>query len=106
MITIPTHTEVVLLLRQTQHFFPLQATIVLNSEAFGLLRTTLGGNEDDTVSGTATIKSCSCGTFQHRHVFHVVGVDHTGTITEVITVVQAVVAKYRRVDHWHTVDDI
>ena len=105
LVTIPTHTEVVLELWQTEHALPLQTTVVLNTDTLVFL-TSLGGDQDDTVSSTATIEGRSSSTLQNGHVLNVVGVDSVGTVTEVITIVQAITCIHCRVGHGNTVDDI
>ena len=90
LVTIPTHTEVVLELWQAKHALPLQTTVVLNTDTLILL-TSLGGDQDDTVSSTATIEGRSSSTLQNGHILNVVGVDGVGTVTKVVAVVQRVV---------------
>ena len=106
LVTVPTHTEVVLHLRQAHHALPLQTTVILNTEALLLLLTSLGSNQDHTIGSTATIEGCSGSTLQDGHVLHVVRVHSVSTVTEVITAVQTVVTENCRVIQGHTINNI
>ena len=106
LVTVPTHTEVVLHLRQTHHLLPLQTTVIFDTETFSLLLTTLGSDQDNTIGSTATIKSGSSSTFQDGHALHVVRVHSVSTVTEVITTVQTIAAVNCRVVHGYTINNI
>ena len=106
LVAIPTHTKVVLHLRQAQQRFPLHATVILYTQSLLGFLTRFGGNKDNAVGCTTTIQGrCSCS-FKDRHAFHVVGIHSTGTVTEVVTAVQTIVAHHRIVGQWHTIDNV
>ena len=80
-----------------------QRTIVFYTNL--ILLSFLCGDEDDTVRGTATIKGRGSRTFQHGHVFNIIGVDGRDTIAQVITTFSAGTAKVCIVEG-HTIDDV
>ena len=105
-VAIPTHTKIVLHLRQAQQRFPLHATVILYTQSLLGFLTRFGGNKDNAISSTTTIQGrCGCS-FKDRHAFHVVGIHSTGTVTEVVTAVQTIVAHHRIVSQWHTIDNV
>ena len=105
-VAIPTHTKVVLHLRQAQQRLPLHATVILYTQSLLGFLTRFGGNKDNAVGCTTTIQGrCGCS-FKDRHAFHVVGIHSTGTVTEVVTAVQTIVAHHRIVSQWHAIDNV
>ena len=106
MVAIPTHTELVLHLGQAHYRLPLQATVILDAHTTVLLGTLLGGDQDDTCAGTATVQGGSGSTLQNGHALNVVGVNGAGTVTEVVTAVQTITAVGCRVVQGHTIHNI
>ena len=106
LVAIPTHTKVVLHLRQAQQRFPLHASVILYAQSpLGFL-TRLGGDKDNTVGGSATIQGrCGCS-FKDGHALHVVGIYGTCAVTKVVTAVQSVATHHRIVGQWHAIDNI
>ena len=105
LVAIPTHTELVLHLRQAENRLPLQTTVVLNTDAL-LLRALLGGDQDDTCTSTATIQSGSGSAFQHCHRLDIIGVDCVSTVTKVETTVQTVATESSSIVQGHTINNI
>ena len=105
-VAIPTHTKVVLHLRQAQQRFPLHAAVILYAKSpLGFL-TRLGGDKDNTVGGSATIqRRCGCS-FKNGHALHVVGIYGTCAVTKVVTAVQSVATHHRIVGQRHAIDNI
>ena len=88
LITVPTHTELVLHLWQAHYLLPLQTAVILYANTFLLLLTALGGDYDYTVGSTATIKCGSSSTLQDGHRLNIVGVNSVSTVTEVVSVIE------------------
>ena len=106
LVAIPTHTKVVLHLRQAQQRFPLHASVILYAQSpLGFL-TRLGSDKYNAVCGSAAIKSrCSCS-FKDGHALHVVGIYGTCAVTKVVTAVQSVATHHRIVGQRHAIDNI
>ena len=106
LVAIPTHTKVVLHLRQAQQRFPLHAAVILYTQSLLGFLARLGGDKYNAVCCSAAIKSrCSCS-FKDGHALHVVGIYGTCAVTKVVTAVQSVATHHRIVGQWHAIDNI
>ncbi|MPM44306.1 hypothetical protein SDC9_90984 [bioreactor metagenome] len=79
--TVTTHTiNILYVVPLGQLCVKSQRTVILYSQflfAIGFL----GGNQDNTVTGTATVKSSCCRSFKNRHILNVIGVNARNAIT-------------------------
>ena len=103
LVTVPTHTKFVLHLGQAHYLLPLQATVVLDTQTFSLLLSTLGSNHNYTIGSAATIESGSGSTLKNGHTLHIIRVHHIGTVTKVVAVVKAITTDDGSIVQRHTV---
>ena len=105
-VAIPTHTKVVLHLRQAQQRFPLHAAVIFYTQSLLGFLTRLGGDKDNTVGGSATIQRRCSRSFKDGHALHIVGIHGTSAVTKVVTAVQVPVGRYRAVVKRHAIDNV
>ena len=68
--------------------------------------TALGGDDNGTVGGVATIECGSCCTGEHGHRFNIFGVDVGNGFSGTFRAERTVVAATVEVEHWHTVNHV